>query len=720
MGVPGPCGPCSEIFYDKGPKYGAEGGPIGGGEDRYVEIWNLVFMQNIQDTPYHVIGDLPQKSIDTGMGLERIASVLQGVDSIFDVDSIKPIRDVAAGLTDRRYGDDPATDVSLRILADHARAFSMLIADGVVPSNDGRGYVLRRVLRRAVRRAWQLGSTSLITPDLVEATVATMGPSYPDLVAKRDLVLSVVEREEGRFRRTLESGVDLLDREMNSLEGGRGLAGSTAFRLHDTFGFPIELTSEIAAERGVEVDREGFDAEMAAQKTRARKAWKGADEAASADFYRNVLDETGPTRFIGYEAEAGTGRVLAIVADGELVERAEAGREVEMFMDLTPFYAESGGQVGDTGVITSLSGTLAVADTRQALSGLHGHRGIVSAGQISVGQEADLAIDSPRRERIRKSHTGTHVLHWSLRQILGTHAHQAGSLVESGRLRFDFSHFSGVAHDELAEIERIANQRLIENATVSTALTTKDEAERQGALAFFGDKYGDTVRLVRIGQFSAELCGGTHTHTAAQVGPLIVLGESSIGSNIRRIEALTGETAYEHIAGWRAGLGEVGRMLKSSSADAPERVKALMGRLDEMEDQLDQFRQRDRLQTANALAETAEKIGTVPLVVGEWADLNPEQLRLLALAVRDRLGGGVVILGSTHGGKGSLVGAISKELVANGVSAGELVAVGAKRWGGGGSRDPELSQAGGPNGQQLALALDAVHQAAATRLTALK
>ncbi len=716
MGVPGPCGPCSEIFYDKGPEYGASGGPIGGGEDRYVEIWNLVFMQNIQDEPYHVIGDLPQKNIDTGMGLERTAAVLQKVDSVFDIDALGFIIADAAENLSVAYGRSEPIDVSLRILADHARTITTLIADGVVPSNDGRGYVLRRVLRRAVRRAWQLGSKELITPQLVEATTAVLGPSWPDLVEKKDLVISVVEREEERFRRTLQSGVALLESEISSLEEGKPLSGSTVFRLHDTYGFPIELTTEIASERGVEVDREGYDAEMDLQRQRARRAWKGGDEAASAEFYRAILDETGLTTFIGYESEVGSGRILALTREGELTERVEEGQEVEVFVDVTPFYAESGGQIGDSGVVTTATGSVEVRDTRHALQGLHGHRGRVRNGYLGVGQDADLAIDSPRREKIRKSHTGTHVLHWALRNVLGDHAQQAGSLVEAGRLRFDFSHFSAVAPQELAEIERQANQRLIENGAVSTTITSKEEATEAGALAFFGDKYGDIVRLVKIGHFSVELCGGTHTHTAGQVGPLVVTTESSIGSNIRRVEALTGESAYTQLMGWREGLTSIGQLLRASPAEAPDRVRALLARIERLEDQLASYRQRDRDTLASELAAGATKIGDHYLVVDKPAGLSPEQLRLLAISVRDRLKSAVVILGSSTDGKGSLVGAVSAGLVSGGVSAADLIGVGARLLGGGGSRDPALAQAGGPHGERLGEALDQVHEAAAAAL----
>ncbi|MGH8924584.1 MAG: alanine--tRNA ligase [Acidimicrobiia bacterium] len=717
MGVPGPCGPCSEIFFDKGPEYGPEGGPIGGGEDRYVEIWNLVFMQNIQDEPYHVIGDLPQKNIDTGMGLERTAAVLQKVDSVFDIDALAFIIADAAQRLGVPYGRSEADDVSLRILADHARTITMLIADGVVPSNDGRGYVLRRVLRRAVRRAWQLGSRDLITPHLVEATTKILGPSWPDLVAKEELVTSVVVREEERFRRTLQSGVALLDEEIAGLEHGAAIGGMTAFKLHDTYGFPIELTTEIASERGVEIDRAGFDAEMAQQRQRARRAWKGGDEAQSAKFYRAILDETGPTTFIGYESEVGTGRILALTREGELTERIEEGQEVEVFCDVTPFYAESGGQIGDSGVITTATGSVEVRDTRHTLAGLHGHVGKVRSGYLGVGQDADLVIDNPRREKIRKSHTGTHVLHWALRNVLGDHAHQAGSLVEVGRLRFDFSHFAALAPQELAEIESLANTRLIENGVVSTTITSKEDAEEQGALAFFGDKYGDVVRLVRIGQFSVELCGGTHTHSAGQVGPLVVTSESSIGSNIRRVEALTGETAYAQLADWRAGLNNIGQLLRTSPAEAPARVKAMMKRLEELESHLAAYRQRDRDQVATELAGSAVKMGDYELLVTKTPGLSASQLRLLAIAVRDRLSSAVVVLGSNTDGKGALVGAVSADLVSEGISAADLVAVGARLLGGGGSRDPALAQAGGPHGEHLGDALDLVREAAEAALS---
>ena len=712
MGVPGPCGPSSEIFYDKGPDFGEDGGPAIGDEDRFVEVWNLVFMQNIQDEPYHVIGDLPAKSIDTGMGLERMAAVLQGVPSVFDIDTISHVRDAASSYTGLTYGEDELHDVSLRILADHGRAVTFLIADGVVPSNDGRGYVLRRILRRAVRHAWQYGGKGLVFPLLVDATVEVMGDWYTEIVEKRDFINQVVVREEERFRRTLESGHQLLDAELTR-DDSAALSGATVFKLHDTYGFPVELTREIAAERGVEVDTQGFESEMSEQRRRARAAWKGGDEVAAQEVYRSLLDVTGLTEFVGYETDAAESQVLAMVADGEPVERAEEGRQVEVFLSRTPFYAESGGQIGDTGLIETETGSAVVLDTKHALQGLHGHRVRVQSGYLAVGQEATASIDIPRREAIRKSHTGTHVLHWALREVLGDHASQAGSLVEPGRLRFDFSHYTQVAPQELAEVEARANEKLIDNERVKTTVTSKKEAEEMGALAFFGDKYGDTVRVVQVGSFSTEFCGGTHTHTSAQVGPLLVTSESSIGSNLRRVEALTGLAAYEQLVEIRSGLDRVGRMLKVSGPEVPTRVSGLLERIDSLEGELDTLRSQRRGELAVELAGQATKVGETSLLVASAPDLDPNSLRQLALGVRDRLGSpAVVVAGSALAGKGSLVGVVTKDLVEAGVSAAAIISEAATELGGGGSRDPELAQAGGPHGDRLDDALERARDSA--------
>jgi alanyl-tRNA synthetase len=712
MGIPGPCGPCSELFFDKGPEYGEGGGPAFGDEDRFVEIWNLVFMQNIQDEPYHVIGDLPAKNIDTGMGLERMAAVLQGVRSVFDIDTLAHVRDAGARYTGLTYGEDERHDISLRILADHGRAVTFLIGDGVIPSNDGRGYVLRRILRRAVRHAWQYGGEGLIFPGLVEATVESHGDWYTELVERHDFITDVVTREEERFRRTLESGHQLLDVELQNDDSAE-LSGATVFKLHDTYGFPVELTTEIAAERGVTIDTAGFEAEMAEQRSRARAAWKGGDEVAAQDVYRSVLDVTGLTEFVGYETDTAEGQILAMVADGEPIERAEEGRQVELFLSRTPFYAESGGQIGDSGLIETETGSGVVVDTKHALQGLHGHRLRVDSGYLAVGQQARARIDVPRRDSIRRSHTGTHVLHWALRDVLGDHAAQAGSLVEPGRLRFDFSHFAQVAPEELAEVESRANQKLIDNGAVKTTVTTKEKAEEMGALAFFGDKYGDTVRVVQVGDFSVEFCGGTHTHTSAQVGPLLVTSEASIGSNLRRVEALTGMAAYQHLVDVRSGLDRAGRLLKTSGSEVPARVEALLGRVEGLESELEAIRSQRRGELAAELAGQAIEIGDASLLVGSAPGLDGNALRQLALGIRDRLGpASVVVVGSDLSGKGSLVGLVTKSLVEAGISASEIISEAAKELGGGASRDPELAQAGGPNGDRLGDALARARDAA--------
>ncbi len=717
MGVPGPCGPASEIFYDRGKEYGHGGGPIGGDEDRFVEIWNLVFMQNIQDEPYHVVGDLPAKSIDTGMGLERTAMVMQDAASAFEVDSLGAMIDTASRFTGVAYGGEPMSDVSLKIIGDHGRTVTMLIGDGVRPSNTGRGYVLRRVLRRAVRHAWQLGGEGLVMPLLVETCVATMADGYPELAEKADAIATIVEREESRFRQTLSSGHNLLSAELETIGEGQPLSGDVAFKLHDTFGFPIELTKEVAAEVGVDVDDAGFDAAMDEQRERAKAAFTGAAQAETGQMYLRLMAEIGPTSFSGYEAEAGSGTVLALLRGGETVPEAGEGDPVEVFLDVTPFYAESGGQIGDTGTITTETGVIEVVDTQHALQGFHGHRGTVVEGHVEAGQAATMQIDSVRREQIRKSHTGTHILHWALREVIGDHAHQAGSLVEAGRLRFDFSHFAGLAPEEKAQIELLTNEKIIANSQVATEVTSMDVAKERGALAFFGDKYGDEVRVVEIGSFSVELCGGTHTPTAGQVGPVLLMSESSIGSNVRRVEALTGTAAYQQVAAMRDTLQSSAAALRTNPFDVPARLEALLDTNRRLEEELSKLTDKARTEQSGELSSDATEVGDAKFVVADAGTLAPDQLRTLALQVRDRLGRGVAVLGSAPGGKGALVAAVSKDLVSEGVSAAGLIMAAAQHLGGGGSRDPELAQAGGPNGDQLSAALDIARDTVARELS---
>jgi alanyl-tRNA synthetase len=700
MGVAGPAGLSSEIFYDRGARHGPDGGPLVD-EERFMEIWNLVFMQYLQDEPYHVIGDLPARNIDTGSGLERVSLVLQEVDTPFLTDLLRPVVAAAEAATGVTYGARRESDVSLSIMADHGRGFTFLIGDGVVPSNEGRGYVLRRLLRRTIRHAWQLGAEKNITQPLVKATIQTLGDAYPALRAAEAGILETAEREEQRFRRTLESGHSLLSAELEQMDAGATLSGETAFKLHDTFGFPVELTEEIAAERGVELDRHGFDAEMAAQRERARTARGKSAVADAPKVYRDIYDESGPTRFLGYEQVDTQGTVLAIVADGDPIQTAEEGQDVEVFFDVTTFYAESGGQVGDTGTATTETGVLQVTDTQHAVQDLHGHRATVRSGSISVGQVAALSVDPGRRERIRKSHSGTHILHWALRTVVGPHVQQAGSLVEPGRLRFDFSHYEGLTDEEVFEVERLANERVIENAHVRAFQVTRKEAEEMGALAFFGDKYGDVVRIVEAGSYSRELCGGTHVHTTGQVGPLVVVGESSIGSNLRRIEAYTGSAGYGYFTELRRKLRATADSLRVQPEKVDEAAAALAVRSREQEARIAQIEAQTRSEAAEDLVESAEEVDGRKLVIASREGLSPDALRQLGMQVRDRIGSGIAVLGSSRDGKASLVVVVSRDLVTHGANAAEIAGPAAKLLGGGSSRDPEMAQAGGPQGDRL-------------------
>jgi len=716
MGVAGPAGPSSEIFYDKGPQYGPDGGPIVD-EERFMEFWNLVFMQYIQDEPYHVVGDLPAKSIDTGMGLERMAVLMQGVDSAFDTDTIRAILSVAERQTGVDYGSAEKSDVSLRILADHARAVTFLISDGVVPSNQGRGYILRRLLRRAVRHAHMLGATEPVMAGLIEVTGREMGEAYPAIVERQEFITDMAEREEFAFSRTLASGEQMLEITLESLEPGASVPGDTAFKLHDTFGFPIELTEEIAAERDLLVDRAAFDSEMAEQKERARAAFKGANSGDAAEAYRQLLRGVEQTDFVGYEDMDAGGTVLAILREGELVERAEIGNAIELVLDVTPFYAESGGQVGDTGTITTETGTVEILDTQLALPGIHGHRGKVTKGHIQHGQDARLMIDRLRRETTRKNHTGTHILHWALRDVLGDHVHQAGSLVAPDRLRFDFSHHAAVDTETLHHIEKVTNDRIIENGAVTTVETSKDEAQEMGAIAFFGDKYGDRVRVVRTGDFSTEFCGGTHVPSTGQIGPLVLVTEGSVGSNIRRVDALTGSAGYQYLVDLRRQLADVAGVLKAQPGQTVEAAISMSDRLRATEVRLGEFEDRERGDAALDIVQAAETVNGHVLAAGRIDGLGSDGLRALAFAVRDRIGSGIGVFGSVTDSKAALVVFVTDELVAAGISAGDIAAIAARAVGGGGSRDAKLAQAGGPKSEGMDEAVETGRSEAHALLT---
>ena len=690
MGETGPCGPCSEIFWDKGEAYGEPGGPASGGEERFVEFWNLVFMQYDRQGDGTLL-DLPRKNIDTGLGFERTLCVLQGVDSVFDTDVLAPLVQAAARATDRRYGDDPAVDVSLRILADHARTMCFLVSDGVQPSNENRGYVLRRIIRRAVRQAYQLGVETLVTPAMVEATAEVMGEAYPELARNTSTVMGVVEREEARFRETLRHGLAALD---TALEGSDRVPGAVAFKLHDTFGFPIELTREIAAERSATVDEDGFKTAMDDQRQRAKSAQKAVASGEAASDYRDLLERFGATEFLGYAVDETAAKVQAVLPGAE--------GTVEIFLDRTPFYAESGGQVGDTGSIVTASGRVAVLDTTTPVPGLYRHTARIVEGIVEAGQEAAAVIDATRRDSIRRNHTGTHLLHWALRDALGTHVRQQGSLVGPDYLRFDFSNPGPVDAVKLAQVEELVNEQILTNEPVRSYETSKSHAEHLGAIAFFGDKYGEYVRVVEAGSRSMELCGGTHVGALGMIGPVRVLSEASIGSNLRRITAVTGASALARAREEERLLARAAELLRSEPGQVPEALQRVLDHQRALEAELKALRSQAAAGDADLLAAGA----VAGIVVARRDGLTPDQLRDLALSIRKGAGIRAVGLGgSPDGARVSLVVAVAP---GSGLDAPALVGEAATLVGGGGGGKGDVAMAGGRDPSRLDDALDAL------------
>ena len=702
MGDTGPCGPCSEIFWDKGPEYGADGGPAHGGEERFVEIWNLVFMQFERQSDGSMV-PLPKPSIDTGFGLERNLAVLQGVDSVFDTDELARLIARAAALTGAVYRAGEASDVSLRILAEHARTMTFLVSDGVFPSNEDRGYVLRRIMRRAVRHAYLLGVDEVVTPPLVDEVVAIMGDDYPELRKNHDFVRGVVEREETRFRQTLKTGSVLLEEELGALPEGGMLDGRVAFTLHDTYGFPLEVTQEIASERGFEVDDTGFQVAMDEQRSRAKDARKAAGPASGdVDRYHEVLDEFGPTEFTGRIEDESTTRVLAVT---DVAEAEDGTIAAAVFLDHTPFYAESGGQVGDTGTISTDTGRAEVLDTTYALPGLHRHSVRIVDGVLSAGQVATAAIDVDRRNAIRRNHTATHLLHWGLRQVLGDHVKQQGSLVTPDRLRFDFSHYEAVTPDELVAIEDLVNREILANDPVRHYETTKANAEAVGAIAFFGDKYGDIVRVLEAGRHSVELCGGTHVRATGDIGPVKIVSEGSIGSNLRRIEALTGTGPIERLRREEAVLAKAASLLGVPPDELVEGVEKRLTELKATRDELKALRR----QAASGRAAELAALAVDGVVVARVDGVGRDDLRDLTVAVRDLGVRAAVLGGAPEEGGVALVAAVTKD---SGFEASALIADAARTVKGGGGKSPDLAVAGGKDAGALDEALEQVRAAA--------
>ena len=707
MGDAGPCGPCSEIHIDRGPAFGPEGGPLHDPHgDRYMEFWNLVFMQYNQSkdgsrTP------LPKPSIDTGAGLERILALMQGTDSVWETDVLFPMIESAQSLTSKKYkiGDyDDRDSFSLRVLAEHARSSMMLVNDGVFPSNENRGYVLRRIIRRAVRHAYLLGTEKLVMPTLAETAISVMSGAYPDLLANKDFIVNVLSREEERFRQTLKTGLTILEGELSA--GAKTMSGTTAFTLHDTYGFPIELTQEIAGERSVLVDVAGFSKEMQEQRDRAKSARKGSSvSAATVDSYREVMEQFGTTNFVGYVSNQCEATVLAVL------QNVEAGPGiVEVFLDVSPFYAESGGQVGDTGTIRTESGEVQVLDTTFALPGLRRHTCSIVSGDIEVGQSAKASINVVARDATRRNHTATHMLHWALRQVLGEHVKQAGSHVSPDRLRFDFSHYAPVSASEIEEIERLTNEQLIANVPVRAYETSKDEATAAGAIAFFGDKYGDIVRVLEAG-VSVELCGGTHVGALGDIGMVKVVTESSIGSNLRRIEAVTGANAVEYVLAHHRTLTAAASLL---GAQPSELVSAIQRKIDENKALGEELRS---LRSAQATSRASEMAASAQdgVVVSRVDGVTPNDLRELALAIRQNAAIKIVVLGGvTDTGGVALVATVSSDVS---VAAGDLIRDAAKAVGGGGGGKGDIATAGGKDPSAIDAALELARSAVAKVLS---
>ncbi|MGW5570855.1 alanine--tRNA ligase [Nocardia thailandica] len=718
MGVPGPGGPCSEIYFDRGPEYGAEGGPVAD-EDRYLEIWNLVFMQDIRGdlSPkqgHPPVGSLPRKNIDTGMGVERVAMLLQGVDNVYETDLMRPIIDKAEALTGRRYGADAEADVRFRVIADHARTAAMLIADGVNPGNDGRGYVLRRLLRRIVRSARLLGAEQPVMAELIKVVSDLMSPSYPELATDFARIETVAVGEETAFRKTLTTGSALFDNTASAVKagGGRQIAGSDAFTLHDTYGFPIDLTLEMAAEAGLSVDEEGFRSLMAEQRQRAKDDAQARKHAhADLTVYKELVDR-GETEFTGFDELTSEATVLALIADGVRIPTATAGSDVEVILDRSPLYAESGGQIADRGSITASGLKLRVNDVQKIAKKLWVHKATVEQGQITEGDIVLAQADPAWRRGATQGHSGTHMVHAALRQVLGPNAVQAGSLNKPGYLRFDFNWQGALSEQQKADIEAVSNDAVGADFPVNTFVTDLPKAKAMGAMALFGENYGDNVRVVEIGgPFSMELCGGTHVQHSSQIGPITVLGESSVGSGVRRVEAFVGLDSYKYLAKERALLAGVASSLKVPSEEVPGRVEQLVERLKVAEKELERTKMAAVLASAGTFAEQAERVGEVRLVAAAAPQgVGAGDLRTLATDIRGRLGSdpAVVVLLGDADGKVPFVVTVNKAAQELGFKAGDLVASFGPSIAGRGGGKPEMAQGSGADPSGIPLGLTAV------------
>jgi len=708
----GPCGPCSEIYVDLGQERGCGLDSCGVGCEcgRLLEIWNLVFIQFFRDENGNYT-PLTQKGIDTGMGLERLASVLQNVPTNFDTDLFREIIDYTAGRLGVRYGTGSEADRALRVIADHSRAVTFAVADGALPSNEGRGYVLRRLLRRATSFGRNLGAGEPFLFQVVQAVIRQMGDVYPELAANRDHILKVVQAEETRFLETITQGMEILEKIFTTAAGLsaeiKTIKGEDAFRLYDTYGFPLELTKEIAAERGFLVDEDGFAAAMEEQRERARKSQRQTDYISEdAAFYKELRGQYGETKFVGYDTLEAEGQVIFLSAGGQRVKEAAAGEKVEFVCTVTPCYAESGGQVADHALVSSSSAELAVDNVAKPVEGIYLHSGRVLKGVLRENDSVVLKVDTERRNAVARNHSATHLLHKALKEVLGGHAQQAGSLVEGERLRFDFTHPAAVMPEELDKIQRLANGAALANLSVETFFTSLDEARQMGATALFGEKYGQTVRVVKMGDYSLELCGGTHVKSTAEVGLIKITGESSVGAGLRRIEAVTGQESLNFINNLEAQIAQIGFLLKTNPAELASRVKGLNQEIKELERENENLRARlARYEVQYLFSQVRDLNGIKFLAAGSEAS-DMDGLRAMVDLLRDRMNSGVIVLGSKNSDRVNLVAAVTKDLLPRGLHAGKLIKEIAAIVGGGGGGRPEMAQAGGKNPARLQEALD--------------
>lgn len=711
-GPTGPCGPCSEIYFDQGEDFGC-GSPDcapGCDCDRFLEFWNLVFTQ-YDGQEDGTLAPLPKKNIDTGMGLERMAAIMQGVQSNYETDVLRSLVGVGEKLTGRVYGDDPTADLSLRIMADHSRAVTFMIADGILPSNEGRGYVLRRLLRRAVMKGHLLGLDKPFLNDYVDEIVRLMGDVYPEIVENRELARRIILSEEERFGANLRQGRAFLDEALDALEG-TVLSGEEAFTLHDTYGFPVEVTSELAGERGISVDMEGFERSMEEQRERARAANTKDAEAAWSTYggvMSEILDAQGATEFVGYTENACDAKIVAIVVDGVQADLIEAGQEGRIVLDKTPFYAEKGGQVGDSGVLETAVACARVNDTQEPEKGLIAHTVVMENGSLAVGQEVHASIDVIRRARICRNHSATHILHWALRKVLGDHVKQAGSLVAPNRLRFDFTHYEAMAPEQIAEVERLANEKIMENHTVRAYETSLAAAREAGVMALFGEKYGEYVRVLDMEGFSQELCGGTHVSATSEIGLVKITSETSVGANLRRIDAVTSFDALEYLNHVESELKSVADKLHVPLFDAADRCAANVAQLKELQTKMKRNREAAAADgMTKVLEQVVEAKGGYPLIVASVGQMDTSQLRNMWDVIRSRMSApGAVVLAATNSDAALLLAAGTPEAVEAGFNAGTIIKSIAPCVNGGGGGKPEMAQAGGKNAAGIDEALEA-------------